>query len=405
MSTSIVHIGDFHARPDARNPERYRALDQVITEAEALPRLGLWVWPGDLNHARMTIADKNALRARVQRMGQRAPVLVCRGNHDEPGDLDFLAHIKAGFPIDVVNEPGCVRVRMATGQFATVFVLPYPDKARLVAAGVAKTDVIGVGADLFEPIFMAAAAELEAARAAGDLTLMIGHINVAGSRTSVGQPNIGRELELSPKHLDRLGDIPKLLNHIHYGQEIAGAWYAGSVTRQNFGEVEPKRYLVVHFYDEDTQIVSCPIDVPAMWHIEGELTRDGFTWQAKAGERGAVLEPPASWKGCEVRVRYRYKASEKSILAEARVLAEFADALRLKVEPVAVPDRDPRAPEVVAARTLPAKVAACLKTDLLELSLEQKVLALEHAEPAQLLAEVDRLIGRLEAEAEPAVAA
>lgn len=152
-------------------------------------------------------------------------------------------------------------------------------------------------------------------------------------------------------------------------------------------------------------VESRPIDVPELWHVEGELTRDAFTWRATAGDGGAVLEAPASWKGCEVRCRYRYKASEKSILSDARVLAEFADALRLKIEPVAVPDRDVRAPEVAAARTLQEKVAACLKADGLPPSLQQKVSALDHQDAAQLLADVDAWIGQLDTERTPAVAA
>jgi hypothetical protein len=57
---------------------------------------------------------------------------------------------------------------------------------------------------------------------------MIGHVNVGGAITSSGQPNIGREIEISARHLDQLGNIYKGLNHIHKAQEIAGAWYAGS---------------------------------------------------------------------------------------------------------------------------------------------------------------------------------
>lgn len=405
MSTVIAAIGDIHARPDARNPERYRVLDQIIGELEARADVGAVVLLGDLNHGKMTIFDKNALLARVERLGQRWPVIIVKGNHDEDGDLDYLAHVKTPYRIVVVTDARCIRIDLATGEIATLFVLAYPQKARLVAAGVSKGDVVAVGADLFELIFMHAAAQLEDARATGDLTLMVGHINIAGSRTSVGQPNIGKELELSPKHFDRLGDIPKIFGHIHYGQEIAGAWYAGSICRQTWGEIEPKRYLAVNFYDEDTEVVAHPINVPPMWHVEGDLTRDGFTWQPKAGENGAAMEPPASWQGCDVRVRYRYKASEKSVLDLALVEAPFADAVRVKVESVAVPDRDVRAPEVAAARTLPAKVAAFMKRAELAPSLEQKIAALDHADPAQLLADVDAFIARLETGAEAAVAA
>jgi hypothetical protein len=35
-TTTFVHIGDFHAGPGPRNADRYRALDQIIREGEAI---------------------------------------------------------------------------------------------------------------------------------------------------------------------------------------------------------------------------------------------------------------------------------------------------------------------------------------------------------------------------------
>ena len=72
------------------------------------------------------------------------------------------------------------------------------------------------------------------------MTLFIGHANVGGAVTSSGQPNIGREIELSPRHLDRLGPIYKGLNHVHKAQEIHGAHYPGSICRLDWGEIETK---------------------------------------------------------------------------------------------------------------------------------------------------------------------
>src|SRR5678816_4387029 len=95
---------------------------------------------------------------------------------------------------------------------------PYPTKQGLVSAGVSPDGVIPVAADILDTLFAVAAQALAVARRAGDLTFMIGHVNGAGSLTSVGQPNVGYEIEIGPRHLDRLGPIPKLLNHIHKAQ-------------------------------------------------------------------------------------------------------------------------------------------------------------------------------------------
>lgn len=389
MSTTLVHIGDFHAAPGPRNADRYRALDQIIRQSLQLPRLGAWLWPGDLFDAASTAEDRNALDERLVQMANAAPVVLCDGNHDKPGDLDGFARLKANHPISVISRPHVQVLRLATGEMAAVFVLPYPHKAGLAAAGLAPGDVVHTAADLLEPIFMAAAAQLEDCRAAGMLTLMIGHVNVAGAIASTGQPNIGREIELNPTHLDRLGPIPKLLNHIHKPQEIHGAHYAGSVARMDYGEIEEKSYIVVEFdrlIDNDEtfpwtwSLERKPIDVAPMFHVTGTLDRVCFSIDdasyANPAIRSRLVE--ADWSGADVRVRYTFKASDRQALALDTLPKLFAGALRLKLEGIAEPDRELRAPEVAAAKTLPEKLAAYRKVETLEPSVAAKLEWLEN---------------------------
>lgn len=162
------------------------------------------------------------------------------------------------------------------------------------------------------------------------------------------------------------------------------------------------------------RIISQPIETPRMYHVEGELTRDDFAWRCTKGPGGPTDEQPFAecsacggggqvelghhvvtrdmaidaqepqlegmdmgpefgacencggggrvidWNGCYVRVRYRYHAAERDLLgdATARIEREFAGALRVDVEPVAITQREARAPEVVAATTLPEKLQA-----------------------------------------------
>lgn len=108
-----------------------------------------------------------------------------------------------------------------------------------------------------------------------------------------------------------------------------------------------------------------PLVVPPMYHVEGKLTRDDFTWAVRKGPGGPADDPPVvnsrpDWTGCDVRVRVSYAATERAVLAglRARVAAEFAGARRLEIEPVAIPERALRAPEVVAAQTLDDKLQA-----------------------------------------------
>lgn len=412
--TTLVHLGDFHAAPGPRNSDRYLALSQIIDAGARLSTLGAWLWPGDLNHGRMSIEDRNRLTARLQLMAAIAPVVLCYGNHDLPGDLDVFQHLRTTWPIHVIDTPQTLRLTLATGELATIFVLPYPTRAGLIAAGLAPADALLTAADLLEPIFMQAAADLADARARGHVTLMIGHVNVAGSLMSAGQPNIGHEIELSPRHLDRLGPIYKGLNHIHKAQTIAGATYAGSICRLSWGEIEEKRWLEVRigrelFQPDKTMqvsgVFSHPIDVAPMYHVEGDLTRDGFTWAVTDGPGGDVQPAPATWAGAEVRVRYRFKASEQGTLARAHVLAAFADAAKLEVEPIAVRDHELRAPDVVAARTLAEKLAAYAKVEALAPVLLDKLAALELSEPTVVLTAIQQALAAIERVEEKATVA
>lgn len=395
MATLVPALGDFHAVPDARNADRYAALDQVIADIQRLSRVGAIVWPGDLNHRESVVSDRNAIDDRCVYLASIAPLLICRGNHDPKGELLRLGRLKTAHPIYVFEEPGTFRFKMATGEWATVFVLPYPEKGGLVGAGVAPGAIVSTAADVLEPIFMKAADELLAARCKGDITFMIGHVNVAGAVSSTGQPQIGHEIELNPRHLDRLGDIPKLLAHIHKPQEIAGAYYIGSIARQNYGETEEKRFLVVTFSDDEAdgqwrdEIDSVAIDTPAMFHVDGVLTRSGFSvdsFDESLDEEIHRRLAACDWARCDVRVRVRYQASERAALDFESVRPLFAGAYRLKIETVAVADRDLRAPEVAQAKTLEQKLAAFRKEPTLAPSIVQKLALLQQPDAAALIA-------------------
>lgn len=416
--TTLVHLGDFHAASDVRNPERFKALDQIIREASQFPHLGAWLWPGDLNGPlgrQLTVENRNALADAIQTMADRAPVLIVPGNHDQSDDLETFGRLKAQFPIYVVTQPETIRIVLATGEYASVFCFPYPTRTSLL--GSSSDEVSGAADTVLRAIFTQAGQELVEARRNGDLTFMIGHVNVRGSIMSTGQPAIGHEIEITQEHLDLLGPIYKGLNHIHKPQEIAGAYYAGSVCRLSFGEIEAKRFLVIHatpqqMLDARTALLtgqewayrveSQPITVAAMYHVQGVLSRTAFTWQVKDGPDGAVLQAPESWIGTEVRVRYTFKQSELSALGDhqARVRGEFQGADRLVLEPVMEPDRALRAPAVALAKTLTEKVQAwAYVTDVhASATVLAKLQRLEQSDPVQLLNTVQDELRQVEAE-------
>lgn len=407
MSRFVV-IGDTHLQSThPRNPDRLKALDQVIREGEQVTDLGAWLHLGDVFHSRSTPDDRVAVAERFTRMADAAPVVVVYGNHEAVLDLHVFRRLKARYPVTVVDAPGTIRVPLATGAVAQIFCLPYPSKAGLVSAGVDVSDVQATATGALDTLFMTAANDLRVARGHGELALMIGHATIASSRTSAGQPmGVHGEIVVTPQHLNRLGDVPKLFGHIHLAQDIFGATYAGSICRLDWAEVEEKRWIeLVYESPTDWFLNSHRIDCPPRYHVEGELTRDGFTWQVTKGPGGDVEAAPASWRGVEVRVRYRFAQSQRSALDQARVLAEFAEALRVEVEPIAVPDRQVRAPQVAEARTLEAKLAAYMGVDEVSPALVEKLRQLETAEPVTVLTHVQQALTAIEVFDEQAVCA
>ena len=392
----FLHVGDTHlcsAHP--RNADRLAALDQIIAHARTVEGLAAILWPGDLYHQKSTVDDRNSLVECVRAFAALAPVLIAYGNHDSLGDLDILAKLETRWPVYVIDRPRVARFETATGVDAAAFVLPYPHKGGLVAAGVEHEQLGQDARGLLEPVFIAAAHELQGEAAAGALTLAIGHVNVGGARSSVGQPQIGREIELDPGLLARLGFIYVGLNHIHRHQEIAGAVYAGSVCRMDFGEQEIKGFIEAECVDGAWDWRFVPLDVPRQLHVEGALTRTGFTVRTVNDEPvstgpdvpGLVLLGIDDWKDADVRCRYAFKKSEISALDVAKIHAEFAGCRSLKLDGVPELEREIRAPEVIAAPTLTAKAEACCRTMGLAVTdgLQAKLAALQTADADTLM--------------------
>lgn len=389
MLRRFIHLGDLHLGPHARNADRIEALKFVVEENRNT-NVAAWLWPGDLNHGRMTIVDKNALTYWVRQMANEAPVVIGYGNHDLPGDLDFLAHLSAKWPIHVVGRPHVLTVALPDGGWAVIFVLPYPTRAGLVAAGTAPGDVVEQAKLALNAIFLEAASKLRTYANAASVPLVIGHVNVGGSIMSAGQPNIGKEIELDPVLLQHFPHMYVGLNHIHKAQDISGAVYAGSMCRLDWAEVDPKGYVEITYgpsswagYSGDGPTDGCelyafdwcrrPIPVPGMWKIDGDLSRDGFayriegcdcgeTWCAGVNIEGVTIYNCETSElipaGEDIRVRFRFNAVEKDLLNFDLVKIPFAAARRLETDPIAIRDRAARAPEVMSATTLDAKVQA-----------------------------------------------
>lgn len=382
-----IQIGDLHLTTGAANADRLAALDYALDrECDHADGVDAWFLPGDLNEAGMSIENRNALVVRIQRMSATAPVVILYGNHDRPGDLDVFGHLRNRHEVTVVQRAQLVDLTLPRGSHARIFCLPYPSRAALVGSGAPREETLATAARALDTLCLEAGDQLAEARRRRCVTAMLGHVTIRGAVTSVGQPLIGAELDLDPGSLARLGPCFKGFNHIHAHQilgrdTMSEAWYAGSLCRRDWGEIEPKGYLVVHAGTDGYGVTWQPVPIAPMYHVEGTLTRDDFAWEVAKAARGmgppvcaACADAPpyedidceqcegtrVDWRDIDIRVRARYAVSERNVLAaaKARLSRMFGRARRLEIELIAVPERALRAPEIVGARTLDEKLRA-----------------------------------------------
>jgi DNA repair exonuclease SbcCD nuclease subunit len=80
----------------------------------------------------------------------------------------------------------------------------------------------------------------------GCYKLFFGHFGVAGARVSSGQPLVGRCADYPLDPLRSLKAQYVGLSHIHLRQQLAARiWYAGSLSRCDYSEVEDKGYNLI----------------------------------------------------------------------------------------------------------------------------------------------------------------
>jgi exonuclease SbcD len=325
----------------------HATLVEQIVEADA----HLLILTGDLFHAKSTPAERNAMAEFLVSAAERVPVVVVKGNHDAAGDLDIFECLAARNSITVMTRPMTEIVGTAGGDVA-VYGIPWFDKANLVADLAATVDAEAtrnLTIDAARRLLTVASFEIAAARKAGLLPILAGHLMVAGCETSTGQTLIGTTVELAPGDLADVGAEYVALGHIHKAQEWHGGRvaYAGSTWRQNFGEAEAKGWRLVTF--EDGRFASNEfVELPARRIVL--LSVDFTTGDSIDGLHLRMLDAQVR-DGDLVRCRYTVKAEDLHLVNEGRMeewIRKYG-AAEVKLEAVIVQEARVRSEAIVRA--------------------------------------------------------
>ncbi len=245
----ISHCGDIHVEEDRYFEDTAQCLGWFVADS-IHANTNLFVVDGDLTTYKQTIKERNLWVEALIHMGNHAPVILVAGNHGKEldGDLHVLARAKAVHPIYLCTEPEFIELGDAA-----VAVFPYPRKAEMIGDEQNLNGTFTRQLDEFNRRFE---------QRPGSYKLFFGHFGVVGARVSSGQPLVGRCAEYPLNPLRSLKAQYVGLSHIHLRQELAQRiWYAGSLSRCDYSEVEDKGYNLVTLHAPELRPDLSDLDV------------------------------------------------------------------------------------------------------------------------------------------------
>jgi DNA repair exonuclease SbcCD nuclease subunit len=245
----ISHCGDIHVEEDRYFGDTTQCLEWFV-EDSIHANTNLFVVDGDLTTYKQTIKERNLWVEALIQMGNHAPVILVAGNHGKEldGDLHVLARAKAAHPIYLCTEPEFIELGDAA-----VAVFPYPRKAEMIGDEQNLHGTFALQLEEFNRRFE---------QRPGCYKLFFGHFGVAGAKVSNGQPLVGRCAEYPLDPLRSLKAQYVGLSHIHLRQKLAPRiWYAGSLSRCDYSEVEDKGYHLVTLHAPDIRPDVSDLDI------------------------------------------------------------------------------------------------------------------------------------------------
>jgi DNA repair exonuclease SbcCD nuclease subunit len=233
LNVKISHCGDIHLEEDRYFDDTAQCLEWFV-EDSVRANTDLFVVDGDLTTYKATIKERNLWVDALVRMANHAPVILVAGNHgaELEGDLYVFARVRGKHPIYLCTDPDFIELGDAA-----VAVFPYPRKAALASDDQNLREAFARQLDEFNRHFE---------QRPGCYKLFFGHFGVAGATVSSGQPLVGRCVEYPLDPLRSLQAQYVGLSHVHLRQQLAPRiWYAGSLSRCDYSELEDKGYNLV----------------------------------------------------------------------------------------------------------------------------------------------------------------
>jgi exonuclease SbcD len=254
----LLHTSDWHVgkriRGHSRADEHRAVLTEIVDIAEA-ESVDLIAVAGDLYEtAAPTPESEQIVNQTLLALGQRAPVLVVAGNHDNPRRLAAIESLLALGRITLVSEArppdagGCVELTVG-GVEVRAAMLPFVSQRAIVRSADLMANAGFENAQLYGERLAQVVAALCRPFEPDTVNLVVGHAFVTGGLAGGGE---------RPAHLlDEYGlsavDFPHTANyvalgHLHRAQHMLGPTaihYCGSPLQLDFGEQEQVKQVNV----------------------------------------------------------------------------------------------------------------------------------------------------------------
>jgi DNA repair exonuclease SbcCD nuclease subunit len=312
----VAFLTDLHVREERLAPPSdqakliERTIASVLAHAPNLVLLG-----GDLTGFRVphraTPKERNVLLDLVVRLGEVAPVVAVRGNHDYPGDFDFFNHLRAAHEIAWIDEP--IAIEFAE-QKAIVYCLPWLE-ATYFDDGEWATNLYREYLEVVDE-----AADDRAAHPDWSL-FILGHGALNGAIVRPGQPSVPtKDPLLPPRQLCKQLFDACFWGHYHERQEVLSdppTWYGGSLFANEYGEAGVKGWLL---YDSELGIHPVEIHQPQRVVAEvwpGERRTTVTSPSGGEDELGSLADIDAyDWSSKMVKLRIHVPAKGLGVDAE-----------------------------------------------------------------------------------------
>lgn len=347
----VMSTGDNHCNERSRFEEFCRVHGWIAEQVEK-ENPDVFVDPGDLYDAASSPREREWMADWLTRIAEVCPVLITKGNHDEPKDCELLGKLRTKHPI-IVEEACGVHV-LGGIAIAAVAWPSLGNLSSMLGRQVNATALDEIARDELCNVFRGLGTQLDGY----DMPrLLAGHFMVNGSRTGAGQPLIGAQLNVSLSDLGLVRAQMTIMSHIHAAQDWsyngAPIAYCGSSYATDYGEPEAKSILIADITRKGLDWSRLLTPATPLLLMEG-------AWDPALGALSVLGDSFSAPKGADIRLKYTVDSDQRDAakIAVRRLrdsLLAFG-AVAVKPEEVVNPAVRARTPEIALATTLPEKV-------------------------------------------------